>query len=402
MDGTDDSEDQSAVVDFIAGTHASAQVAERYLHLAQDDVRRAIALYNESQRYSRSPSGGPSNHERIDKRDVRHESSPSRRIDSRVGLAGPVHQRHQWGEGLQQEDSDILYSIETREALLSNQASLREIERDVNVDSAEYVRPDSTGVTPTTDSTSQVANSRLLVKGVGLSHEKIVRTLSGDIVEDPQDAHDPDKLIGEREKLIQGRQRAIAAEPENNSAGDVCSKSTIMQSALEGSGPEMDVFSYDGADERQNEDGSRPPRRSDIVTNEPGTHQFVPRSVRPSGTTRSEISIRPGYVPPEDKPVYKNRRIVGGIPQYEVDDMGNSSGGSRNSSTIQSPASEKRRQSIPDSGTPSSTISNTSRLDPNFESTVEWYRKLRKSGQGWEHIYVDGWESCFQKLLVNI
>jgi UBA-like domain/Mago binding len=411
MDGADNLEDQSAVVDFIAGTHASAQVAERYLHLAQDDVRRAIALYNESQQYSRSPSGGPSNHERVDETEVRHENSPSRRIDNRAALAGSVHQRRQ-REGLQQEDSETLYNTETREARLSDRASLREIEKDLNINSAEYVRPDSTGlfkapnkmnqVTSTMDSSSQVTNSRLLVKVAALSNEKIVRTLSGDFVEEPEDAYDPRSFIEETEKSIQDRQRAIEIELNNNSAGDVRSKSTKMLAVRDESGPEMDVLpSSDGADERQNEDGGRPPRMSGIVTNEVGTRQFVPRSVQPSGSTRPEISIRPGYMPPEDKPVYKNRRVVGGIPQYEIEEMGNSSGGSRSSSTVQSPAAEKRRQSTSDTGTPLSNISNISRLDPNFESTVEWYGKLRKNGQGWEHIYVGGWKSCFQKLLVK-
>ena len=362
MDSADNSEDQSAVVDFIAGTHASAQVAERYLLLAQDDVRRAISLYNESQQYSRSPSAGLSNHERADEREARHENSPLRRTDIRATLAGPVNQNHE-REGLQQEDSDILQSTEPREARLNNRASLREIEKDLNVSSAEYVHPDSTGL------------FRM---------------------------HDQHKLIEETQNLFQDRQSAIATELDNNSAGDVRLTSTKMPIVLEKSGPEMDVLlSYDGADDRQNEDESRPPRRSGIVTNEAGTRQFVPRSVRPSGTTRPEISIRPGYVPLEDKPVYKNRRVVGGIPQYEVEDMGNSSGGSMSSSTVQSPAGEKGRQSIQDSGTPLSAISKRSELDPDFETTVEWYGKLKKNGQGWEHIYVGGWESCFQKLLVK-
>lgn len=409
MDGADNSEDQPAVVDFIAGTHASAQVAERYLHLAQDDVRRAITLYNESQQYSRSPSSGPSNHERMDETKVKHENSPSRRIDNRAALAGPVHQRHQQ-EGLQQEDSETLHGTETREARLSDRASLRGIERDLNINSAEYVHPDSTELfkapnkmnqaTSTMDSSSQVTNPRL-VKVAALSNEKIVRTVSGDFVEEPEDAYDPRNFIEETQKPIQDRQRAIETELDKNNAGDVRSKSTEMLAVLDESRPEMDVLpSYDGGDERQNEDGGRSPRRSGIVTNEAGTRQFVPRSVRPSGSTRPEISIRPGYVPPEDKLLYKNRRVVG-IPQYEVEEMGNSSGGSRSSSTVQSPAVGKRRQSPSDPGTPLSNISNTSRLDPNFESTVEWYGKLRKNGQGWEHIYVGGWESCFQKLLVK-
>jgi hypothetical protein len=220
-------------------------------------------------------------------------------------------------------------------------------------------------------------------------------------VEGPEDTYNPDQLMEETRKFRQ-LQMVMATELDDDSAENFRPK---MLNALGESVPESHVLpSYDGVDERQNEDGSRPLRGSGIVTNEAGTRHFVPRSVRPSGTTRPEISIRPGYVPPEDKPIYKNRRVVGGIPQYEAEDMGNSSGGSRNSSTVQSPAgieADTRRLSFPDTGTPLSAISKNSQLDPNFETTVEWYEKLRKNGQGWEHIYVGGWEACFQKLLVK-
>ncbi|MCJ1381624.1 hypothetical protein MMC17_004735 [Xylographa soralifera] len=46
--------------------------------------------------------------------------------------------------------------------------------------------------------------------------------------------------------------------------------------------------------------------KSGIITSESG-ERHIPSSVRPDGTKRKEIRIRPGYKPPEDVEVYKNR-----------------------------------------------------------------------------------------------
>ena len=65
-----------------------------------------------------------------------------------------------------------------------------------------------------------------------------------------------------------------------------------------------------------NDNGSK----SGIITSETG-ERHIPPSVRPDGTQRREIKIRPGYRPPEDVEVYKNRtaeswksRGSGGVP----------------------------------------------------------------------------------------
>jgi partner of Y14 and mago len=62
---------------------------------------------------------------------------------------------------------------------------------------------------------------------------------------------------------------------------------------------------------------------SGIVTDESGD-RHIPESQRADGTTRKAIKIRPGYRPPEDVEVYKNRtaetfrrRGVGPIPGAE-------------------------------------------------------------------------------------
>ena len=59
---------------------------------------------------------------------------------------------------------------------------------------------------------------------------------------------------------------------------------------------------------------------SGITTSATGD-RHIPASVRADGSTRKEIKIRPGYKPPEDVEVYKNRtaeawksRGIGGVP----------------------------------------------------------------------------------------
>lgn len=62
------------------------------------------------------------------------------------------------------------------------------------------------------------------------------------------------------------------------------------------------------------------PSKAGITRNADG-QPIIPASLRPDGTTRREIKVRPGYLPPEDVEVYKNRtaeawknRGSGGIP----------------------------------------------------------------------------------------
>ncbi|KAI8954289.1 hypothetical protein F4801DRAFT_533753 [Xylaria longipes] len=66
------------------------------------------------------------------------------------------------------------------------------------------------------------------------------------------------------------------------------------------------------------------PSRSGIVTDENSGERHIPESMRADGTTRKAIKIRPGYRPPEDVELYKNRtaedfrnRGKGGIPGAE-------------------------------------------------------------------------------------
>ncbi|KAF7547258.1 hypothetical protein G7046_g9058 [Stylonectria norvegica] len=49
------------------------------------------------------------------------------------------------------------------------------------------------------------------------------------------------------------------------------------------------------------------PSTAGIIVDENSGNRHIPESVRPDGTTRKAIKIRPGYRPPEDVEVYKNR-----------------------------------------------------------------------------------------------
>ena len=48
------------------------------------------------------------------------------------------------------------------------------------------------------------------------------------------------------------------------------------------------------------------PSNAGITFNEAG-ERIIPSSVRPDGTLRKEIKVRPGYRPPEDVEIYRNR-----------------------------------------------------------------------------------------------
>ncbi|CAG8899323.1 unnamed protein product [Penicillium egyptiacum] len=65
--------------------------------------------------------------------------------------------------------------------------------------------------------------------------------------------------------------------------------------------------------------------RSGITTNVQTGERYIPSSVRADGSKRKEIRVRPGYKPPEDVELYKNRaaaawktRGKGGVPGAET------------------------------------------------------------------------------------
>jgi partner of Y14 and mago len=61
--------------------------------------------------------------------------------------------------------------------------------------------------------------------------------------------------------------------------------------------------------------------KAGIYTDEKTGERYIPQTVRADGSVRKEIKIRPGYKPPEDVEIYKNRtaeawknRGKGGVP----------------------------------------------------------------------------------------
>lgn len=81
------------------------------------------------------------------------------------------------------------------------------------------------------------------------------------------------------------------------------------------------------------------PSKAGIIEDHTG-ERHIPSSVRPDGSKRKEIKIRPGYKPPEDVEIYKNRtaegfrtRGSGGVPGADGlkdDDAGSSSPANKN------------------------------------------------------------------------
>ncbi|KAF2664668.1 hypothetical protein BT63DRAFT_95276 [Microthyrium microscopicum] len=87
--------------------------------------------------------------------------------------------------------------------------------------------------------------------------------------------------------------------------------------------------------------------KSGITTDENGI-RHIPASVRPDGSLRKEIKIRPGYRPPEDVEVYRNRtaeawsnRSKGGVIGAEAVDEENKGGATANKNAKRREARKK-------------------------------------------------------------
>ncbi|KFY07925.1 hypothetical protein V492_06703 [Pseudogymnoascus sp. VKM F-4246] len=139
------------------------------------------------------------------------------------------------------------------------------------------------------------------------------------------------------------------------------------------------------------------------ITTESGT-RFVPRSVRTSGTVRNELNIRPGYVPPEDKEVYKVRRgrsgSLGSASISRSRSGSRESGGARAPSpggvltpvTPATPGKDHRMEGVEGAG---------EEKKEGKLSSLEWYTEKKLKGEEWHHITVAGWEEAFNLLRVE-
>ncbi|KAH6669913.1 hypothetical protein B0J14DRAFT_107148 [Halenospora varia] len=185
-------------------------------------------------------------------------------------------------------------------------------------------------------------------------------------------------------------------------------------------------FRFDGAgDARPASSGTDSSRtsRTGIQSEENGT-QFIPRSVRPSGTVRKEIPVKPGYIPPEDKEVYRapahragsemsptsndNSRVVSNAasPSNVLMDMDLDSSPGLFVPREPSPELEEVPEMIfkqeKGVGTePPKKESDLEWKEITFEPTSHWYRQLKESGGGWEHISVAKWDEAFYLLGVK-
>lgn len=89
--------------------------------------------------------------------------------------------------------------------------------------------------------------------------------------------------------------------------------------------------------------------RSGITTDAATGERYIPSSVRADGSKRKEIKVRPGYKPPEDVELYRNRaaaawknRAKGGVPGADVSNEENKAPPTE--STAASNKNAKRRE----------------------------------------------------------
>jgi chromo domain-containing protein 1 len=159
-----------------------------------------------------------------------------------------------------------------------------------------------------------------------------------------------------------------------------------------------------GPSDHQNPSGSNSSSKtslSGIQTDAAGA-QFVPLSIRPSASDRKKVKIRPGYVPLEDKQVYRNRWFVDGVPQFENDSHSHptSQQGSRRGSSAISSSGMDGAVSSESAGTEEGEMEEVV-TEIRFEPTTVWYKRLKDKGKGWENVYVDAWEKSFRNLGVG-
>ncbi|KAK2766310.1 hypothetical protein FQN54_007827 [Arachnomyces sp. PD_36] len=110
---------------------------------------------------------------------------------------------------------------------------------------------------------------------------------------------------------------------------------------------------------------STPVSKSGITTDAVTGERHIPSSTRADGSKRREIRVRPGYRPPEDVEVYKNRtaaafkaRGTGGIPGVEgLKDDKDSAGTA--SSNKNAKRREARKKAKAESETATETTDNT-------------------------------------------
>ncbi|KAK1834871.1 hypothetical protein QBC39DRAFT_12055 [Podospora conica] len=131
------------------------------------------------------------------------------------------------------------------------------------------------------------------------------------------------------------------------------------------------------------------PSNAGIITDEKSGERKIPESLRADGTTRKAIKIKPGYRPPEDVEVYKNRtaenfrtRGKGPVPGAEglKDDQPESSSAASNKNAKRREARKKAKVAGEGEGAESKTpavAAAEEELDPEAEREKK-ARNLKK------------------------
>lgn len=130
------------------------------------------------------------------------------------------------------------------------------------------------------------------------------------------------------------------------------------------------------------------PSKAGIIEANNG-ERHIPSSVRPDGTKRREIKIRPGYKPPEDVEVYKNRtadafrtRGTGGVPGAEGlkdDREGSTANGNKNAKRREARKKAKATEDADGTENPSSVTKDTQEDKPEevVDPAAEREKKAR-------------------------
>lgn len=139
--------------------------------------------------------------------------------------------------------------------------------------------------------------------------------------------------------------------------------------------------------------------RAGIATSATG-ERHIPSSVRPDGSVRKEIRVRPGYRPPEDVELYKNRtaeayknRGKGGVPGADTPTTPEPPSAAANKNAKRREARKKAAASAPTNGDAAAATSDAKQsttsvepakeepVDPEVEKTKEAKKLAKKLRQ---------------------
>jgi partner of Y14 and mago len=140
---------------------------------------------------------------------------------------------------------------------------------------------------------------------------------------------------------------------------------------------------------------SQPPTSSSGIRQLSNGDSVIPSSTRADGSVRKEIKVKPGYKPPEDVEVYKNRaaeawknRGKGGVPGAQTEDGASKDGNISASAAKNAKRKEARKKAAAAAGEKEGTPVNgdavqaegeviEETIDPKMEKAKE-ARKLAK------------------------